>query len=678
MSIAISKDVQAAYESIRQEKSGQAWAVFAYDGASDLKVQAEGEDLDELADEFSDGKLQYAFLRVTGKSSNLPKLVLVGWCGEGAARKGSFQTHFASVAKQLTGYHVQITARSAEDVAADSIVKKVEDASGAKYTPAAGGGGGVGETTPKRSTNSLVAQLKKGQLGKTEPRLPTAAPKPAFASKPSAGSAKKSEDEWAPKSKPAAISQPTRQNDSAPQTSSAQSTQDKVEPVKSTYTPIGAPDIAALRAQGNSDRSASKSTQSRPEAAGTSYEPAAVPETGSLKDRMAAFKQAASSPSSDGGATKTEPKKTNPLASRFGAGAAAGSRSGIVPATGYESKALGGMSRNFGSEGGKTPAQLWAERKARERGEEVPEHVAPAPVKATVYGDRDNDDEDDKADVSAVRDRLAGASIKQAEPEADEEEDDEPAQPPPPPMNTRPQAAKAAVRAPSPEPEPEPEPEEEEDVHEPEPEPEAAAPKPMENSIKAQLERQLGAGSSPAKGPPAETQRAAAAAPKAKAKTQDQGQRARVTFDYEADDEGELSLVEGAIITHIDQVDEGWWQGRDASGAEGLFPANYVELIGDDDEEAGEADEEEVAAPTARPTAAAASSAPPAVEAEEGAHVGDSAVAVYAYEAAEEGEIGFAEGETITHIDQVDEGWWQGRNAKGEEGLFPATYVELQ
>lgn len=37
----------------------------------------------------------------------------------------------------------------------------------------------------------------------------------------------------------------------------------------------------------------------------------------------------------------------------------------------------------------------------------------------------------------------------------------------------------------------------------------------------------------------------------------------------------------------------------------------------------------------------------------------------------------FTEGQRITHVDKVDEGWWSGRNAEtGAEGLFPSNYVE--
>ena len=37
----------------------------------------------------------------------------------------------------------------------------------------------------------------------------------------------------------------------------------------------------------------------------------------------------------------------------------------------------------------------------------------------------------------------------------------------------------------------------------------------------------------------------------------------------------------------------------------------------------------------------------------------------------------FDPGDTITNIQQVDEGWWTGVGPDGKEGLFPANYVEL-
>lgn len=57
------------------------------------------------------------------------------------------------------------------------------------------------------------------------------------------------------------------------------------------------------------------------------------------------------------------------------------------------------------------------------------------------------------------------------------------------------------------------------------------------------------------------------------------GIQARALYDYQAADETEITFDPGDIITHIELVDEGWWEGLGPDGTYGLFPANYVELI---------------------------------------------------------------------------------------------------
>lgn len=59
-----------------------------------------------------------------------------------------------------------------------------------------------------------------------------------------------------------------------------------------------------------------------------------------------------------------------------------------------------------------------------------------------------------------------------------------------------------------------------------------------------------------------------------------EGYRARALYDYQAADDTEISFDPGDVITNIEKVDEGWWQGLAPDGITyGLFPANYVELI---------------------------------------------------------------------------------------------------
>ena len=53
-----------------------------------------------------------------------------------------------------------------------------------------------------------------------------------------------------------------------------------------------------------------------------------------------------------------------------------------------------------------------------------------------------------------------------------------------------------------------------------------------------------------------------------------------VLFPYTAQEEDELSLKEGQLITIITKYceDEGWWKGE-IDGKVGLFPDNFVEIV---------------------------------------------------------------------------------------------------
>lgn len=44
-------------------------------------------------------------------------------------------------------------------------------------------------------------------------------------------------------------------------------------------------------------------------------------------------------------------------------------------------------------------------------------------------------------------------------------------------------------------------------------------------------------------------------------------------------DDTEITFDPNDIITGIEMVDEGWWRGYGPDGRNGMFPANYVELL---------------------------------------------------------------------------------------------------
>ena len=51
---------------------------------------------------------------------------------------------------------------------------------------------------------------------------------------------------------------------------------------------------------------------------------------------------------------------------------------------------------------------------------------------------------------------------------------------------------------------------------------------------------------------------------------------------------------------------------------------------------------------------------------------------MYDFEASEENELSFVEGDRIVEVDdKLSDDWWSGVNERtGEQGLFPSNYVE--
>lgn len=60
-------------------------------------------ELADLIEEFSEGKVQFAYVKVRDPNTGLPKNVLIAWCGEGVPErtKGYFTSHLSAVSRIL-------------------------------------------------------------------------------------------------------------------------------------------------------------------------------------------------------------------------------------------------------------------------------------------------------------------------------------------------------------------------------------------------------------------------------------------------------------------------------------------------------------------------------------------------------------------------------------------------
>lgn len=643
----------------------------------------EGE-LADLTEDFNEGRIQYAFVKVRDPNSALPKIVLIAWCGGGVPErtKGYFTSHTAAVAKVLHGYHVQITARSDIDLEPASIIQRVSDASGAKYT--AGGAAPAPASAPAppaakkpvftptasrggSSFNPLVAARNRrdenvdedGWGADAPPVTRTQVEKVESAYKPT----KVNMADLVKNQEPSRFNGSSRQDNSAPGVvkgayqpvgkvdiaalrAAAKNQEDlRPTPVKGSYEPVGKVDIAAIRAKAQKPSEASEENEApRP----------------SLAERSSAFSSQSAQP--ERLTSLPKPKVANKFS---GASTFTGTKAPLPGGLGFGAPAapaaapVGAASRTFADQGGKTPAQLWAEKKTREGGTSGPTSATQsplaspvtaqksgsgwqsgysgkswAPVKTGDYGRgittqktgdvgevaREDQPSSPSGGVSALKDRFKAASADStgpsggfalpglpsrpaAENQEEEEEEEEPSSP-----------IRVAVPVPR-APEPEIEPAQQL----------PARPVPVPEEVPAEEEL------------PQEEEaydpRGAATAVAEETFGQDQvhdaqaaasgGKRAVIEYDYEKAEDNEIELKEGEFVTNIEMVDEDWWMGTNSQGESGLFPSNYVTLVEDDGAGAAQ--------PAVPPP-------PPAAEPEPEAAAGGgaTATALFDYEAAED------------------------------------------
>lgn len=636
-----SKQIQDLYNKVVRGDESTTYGVFSVNKNGVLSATTAGSgDLSEFVTEFADGQVQFGLARVTVPGSDVTKNLLLGWCPDNAPAKLrlSFATNFADVSKVLSGYHIQITARDQDDLDVDEFVSRVGAAAGARYliqtatsTPITKKPAPKPVATATSSTQSAPKQspsfVPKSTGKPIAPITPKPAlPKPTLPKSTGFGAPKaesKDEDEWGGEKE-------IKERDFETQ---------PLEDVPSAYKPTKV-DIAELRKQ-KSDTISSKATPKAVE----KDEESEKPEPKSLNDRLNAYQLAGN----DGRLTSLpKPKVNHSVASRYSAATSSesGPTFGSKPTFGKtldkKDKVIGGLSRNFAAENGKTPAQIWAEKRGQYK----------------VVPQTDDPSEESKPEENELASKFKSLNVAQDdddapasdEPEVAEEEEDVPEPVAPKPVSSAfpapPKRTLPPVSAPQ---EPEEEEEEEEEKEE-EPAPAATPSLPARNLPPL-----------PTREEPKPVEEKVTPVAKDEPKSEEVV-KAIAQYDYEKDEDNEVEFKEGDEIIEIEFVDEEWWSGKNSrTGETGLFPGSYVTVIAD----------EEPSSETVEPAAPATEESTPAK--------GKSAIAEYDYAKDEDNEIAFDEGDLIVEIDFVDEDWWSGKHSKtGEIGLFPANYVKLQ
>ncbi|KAL8760869.1 MAG: hypothetical protein Q9184_002957 [Pyrenodesmia sp. 2 TL-2023] len=682
-----------------------------------LKVQSTGDgDLTDLVDEFSDGRIQFAFVRVNDPNTTLPKFVLIAWCGEGVPErtKGYFTSHLATVSKILYGYHVQVTARSDRDLIPESIVQKVSDASGSKYSSSSSGTPTSGGPPPPAASKPAFTATQSSRGTSSYNPLASSRLGPNVFNHTGLD-----EDGWGQDAPPVTRTglekvrssyQPTKVNmrelssPKAEQSTRNGTTRDDDSSghvVKGVYQPVGKVDIAALRKQ---SQETGNSADDRPNVVRGSYEPVGKVDIAAIRARAQPSSRSqtpintstvATGASSQGNEEQRfPPDRSVPLtgserltslpkpkvANRFGSGSDnySGTIAPLPGGFGLEPKATPsappvGVGRTFADQGGKTPAQLWAEKKARERGlgdgsvTQGPPNpgVAASPLASQTSGGgqwKSGYTGKSWGPVQTTRTGQSAGSLGEQRTGEEGNVTQETAPTPAggisairdrfkdtPPMGA---ASTGADRS-------------------------APSPPLLDTSTKPNAGRGISIPGLAAQPMPsgAEEDEAGRRMPT----PPPQPPRSPTPPTPPAVDSGSpirVAMPVGRGQSSVHELDDA--REEQLSPPPAMPTRSLAQQIPHKDDLTDEPSGHESVRGASEAAAAAAFGDRALEAARPDAQTGGKrALVQFDYEKAEDNEIELKEGEYVVNIDMVDEDWWMGENPRGEVGLFPSNYVEL-
>lgn len=150
----------------------------------------------------------------------------------------------------------------------------------------------------------------------------------------------------------------------------------------------------------------------------------------------------------------------------------------------------------------------------------------------------------------------------------------------------------------------------------------------------------------------------------------------RSIYSYDAQNEDELSMNEGDMLTIVEPDDGSGWIKAQLGNQIGLVPANYVEyLSGEDDTAEIEQMPQQQIVPEVEVAHEMDVPSPPSPQHSVGdSLVTETVVALYDFEAAHPEELNLHEGDVIVVTKKDDSGWWEG-TLNGQFGIFPSNYV---
>lgn len=591
-----SREIEQQYlKVVRGDDQDTTWLILSPDSSKDYQPEFTGNDFTEFLQTFDETKVQFGMARVSPPGSDVEKLILIGWCPDSAPMKtrASFAANFGAVANNvLKGYHVQVTARDEDDLNEEDLLAKISNAAGARYS-----------IQSSDHTNISSSRTRSSPVPRSNPKpvvkKPIVSTPPPVQKKPIVSTPT-----------PVANKQPESVTDDwdEPEVEERDFDKNPLKPNQSTYKPIGKIDLQKVIAEEKAKEDPRLVHQVEKESSSKKIDP---------KSDIANLKE------------QSKLRRDNEINNFLG------TKPPLQSRIDDNDKVIKGF-RNE-----KSPAQLWAEKKAAQRKEdtgnndelEVNSNILTAKTDdqtGELEQVKDNSEaEQDGTDIQDLKSKFEKLASQTDEPQiiTPKQSSRTTSQtndlPPPPKRNIK------QIGTPLPgmhneisEPEDEENDEDWDDQedtsdkkvltstapsidveHEPEngqappslpsrnripetePEEEEEAEEETESKIESEEEKEeqkIEQASSPA---PKLPSRGSGAPPPPPRRTVEPEQEEKAApwaiaeYDYEAGEDNELTFEESDKIINIEFVDDDWWLGElEKTGEKGLFPSNYVSL----------------------------------------------------------------------------------------------------